>query len=61
MAKSAVPEAKAIVYTKEVVEKLFKELDLNGDGKVTSDEFSKKEVDEAIGKVRGALLCAGLQ
>ena len=42
--------AEAIVYTKEVVEDLFKQLDLNGDGKVTSDEFSKKEVDTAIAK-----------
>ena len=42
---------KAIVYTKEVVEDLFKQLDLNGDGKVTSEEFSKKEVDEAVAKV----------
>ena len=41
----------AIVYTKEVVQDLFKQLDLNGDGKVTSEEFSKKEVDEAVAKV----------
>lgn len=44
----------AIVYTKEVVEDLFKQLDLNGDGKVTSDEFSKKEVDTAIAKASRA-------
>ena len=33
------------------MEDLFKQLDLNGDGKVTSEEFSKKEVDEAVAKV----------
>ena len=36
------------MYTKEVVKKVFRELDLNGDGKITADEFSKKEVDAAI-------------
>ena len=50
---TALPEA--IVYTKEVVEDLFKQLDLNGDGKVTSDEFSKKEVDSAIAKADQSL------
>jgi len=49
------PRVNAIVYTKEVVEDLFKQLDLNGDGKVTSDEFSKKEVDTAIAKALAKL------
>lgn len=37
------PRVNAIVYTKEVVEELFKQLDLNGDGKISSNEFSRKE------------------
>ena len=41
---------KAIVYTKEVVEELFKQLDLNGDGKISSNEFSRKEVDDSVAK-----------
>jgi len=49
------PRVNAIVYTKEVVEDLFKQLDLNGDGKVTSEEFSKKEVDEAVAKALAKL------
>ena len=36
------------MYTKEAVKKVFRELDLNGDGKITADEFSKKEVDAAV-------------
>ena len=46
------PRDSAVVHTKEVVTELFKVLDLNGDGKVTSEEFSQKEVDEAVAKVR---------
>ena len=46
------PRDNAVVYTKGVVEELFKVLDLNRDGKVTSEEFSQKEVDEAVAKVR---------
>ena len=41
----------AVMYTKEVVKKVFRELDLNGDGKITADEFSKKEVDTTIAEV----------
>ena len=41
------------MYTKEVVEEVFKQLDLNGDGKITSDEFSKKEMDQALAKAQG--------
>ena len=36
------------MYTKEAVKTVFRELDLNRDGKITADEFSKKEVDAAI-------------
>eukprot|EP00439_Symbiodinium_sp_Y106_P055458 s3014_g7.t1 len=42
------PRFSAVMYTKEVVKKVFRELDLNGDGKITADEFSKKEVDAAV-------------
>ena len=50
--RSWLPRDNAVVYTKGVVEELFKVLDLNRDGKVTSEEFSQKEVDEAVAKVR---------
>eukprot|EP00913_Durusdinium_trenchii_P001528 g1414.t1 len=49
------PRVNAIVYTKEVVEELFKQLDLNGDGKISSNEFSRKEVDDSVAKALAKL------
>lgn len=49
------PRFSAVMYTKEAVKKVFGELDLNGDGKITADEFSKKEVDAAVEAALGKL------
>lgn len=49
------PRFSAVMYTKEAVKKVFRELDLNGDGKITADEFSKKEVDAAVEAALGKL------